>query len=108
MDLKKIQKKIWKFQLDSFNSKLMSKKVKDEKFYSLGLAGEVGEYLNMIKKEWRGDKKFSLSEKGEELADIFIYLVLLISVLDLDLEEIVLKKFEKVKDRIFKGYYSKS
>lgn len=65
----------------------------DRRFLALALSGEVGELLNLIKKEWRGDfnKRFLASSSFrtplcEELADIRIYLELLAMSYGVDLD----------------------
>lgn len=56
-------------------------------FYALGLAGEVGEVANVIKKAQRGyDDGQQLREGiGAELADCFVYLLLLADECGVDL-----------------------
>lgn len=55
-------------------------------FYTLGLAGEVGEVANLVKKMVRGVyEKPPEVDIGAELADIFTYLLLLADELDVDL-----------------------
>jgi NTP pyrophosphatase (non-canonical NTP hydrolase) len=65
------------------------------------LTGEVGEAANIIKKVRRGD--FPLNDAreilGDELADIMIYLDLLAFQCGIDLEEAVIRKFNKVSDK---------
>lgn len=51
-------------------------------FYGVGLVGEAGEVANVIKKRMRGEPTDSI---GEELADVFTYLVLLADELGVDL-----------------------
>ncbi|MGB9674499.1 MAG: MazG nucleotide pyrophosphohydrolase domain-containing protein [Nanopusillaceae archaeon] len=112
MDMKEIFEIQNKFQMEAFPDFW---KIKDEKdFYNkllylgLALSGEVGELNNMIKKLYRS--KFFKNEKieidkekiGEELADIFIYIILLCLLLDIDLEKEYLKKLEKNKNRFIK------
>ena len=54
-------------------------------FYALGLAGEVGEVANLVKKVMRGDDMSTLEGIGTELADCFTYLLLLADELGVDL-----------------------
>jgi NTP pyrophosphatase (non-canonical NTP hydrolase) len=56
-------------------------------FYSLALAGEVGELCNIVKKYVRTGNETRLREGGigSELADIFTYLLLLCDELKIDL-----------------------
>ena len=52
------------------------------------LAGEVGEFANVVKKTVRGDISFSDAKPAlaEELADAFIYIVKICNQMDVDLE----------------------
>ncbi len=49
----------------------------DRNFLALAFAGEVGELLNLIKKDWRGDGGDRRQKIAEEAADSRIYLELL-------------------------------
>lgn len=49
----------------------------DRLFCALAFAGEVGEVLNLIKKDWRGDSGDRSNDLAGELADCRIYLELL-------------------------------
>lgn len=54
--------------------------------YALGLAGEVGEVANVVKKMQRdGDSAVLTEGLGAELADVFVYLLLLADECDVDL-----------------------
>lgn len=58
-------------------------------FYSLGLAGEAGEVANLTKKsmrKWSAEGEWVDAEDiGEELADVFTYLLLLADECEVDL-----------------------
>ena len=56
------------------------------RFLALAFAGEVGELLNLIKKDWRGDGDWRDGPVFEELADVRIYLELLATALGYDLD----------------------
>lgn len=54
--------------------------------YALGLAGEVGEVCNVVKKQMRDGEHALLDEGlGGELADCFVYLLLLADECGVDL-----------------------
>lgn len=55
-------------------------------FDALGLAGEVGEVANLVKKVMRGDDVSTLEGIGAELADCFTYLLLLADEMGVDIE----------------------
>lgn len=61
-------------------------------------AGEMGELCNMLKKMKRG-KKIAKSKVADEIADTVMYLDLLATRLDIDLETAVRRKFNIVSDR---------
>lgn len=49
----------------------------DRRYNALSFAGEVGEVLNLLKKDWRGDPGDRAPDLADELADCRIYLELL-------------------------------
>lgn len=56
--------------------------------WALGLCGEVGEVANVVKKQSRDGDSAELSEGvGAELADVFVYLLLLADECGVDLVE---------------------
>lgn len=76
----------------------------DLRFLSLALAGEVGEFCNLIKKAWRGDitkkkRRRWKAETREELADIRIYLELVARAMDVDLDDAVREKLPELRRR---------
>lgn len=50
----------------------------DLRFLALSLAGETGEFANIIKKEWRGDGALDQAKAADELADVVSYANLLL------------------------------
>ncbi len=67
-------------------------------YWSTALAGEVGEFCNLVKKYAR-DGFIDWDRFGEELADIFIYLHLTAEQLGIDLPEVILKKVKEVNEK---------
>jgi NTP pyrophosphatase (non-canonical NTP hydrolase) len=56
----------------------------------LGIAGEVGEFVNLVKKFNRSDTGLiDRQAASQELADIAIYLLDICHTLDIDLEEAI-------------------
>lgn len=106
-ELKEIQKQ---FDLQHTAAKLPlyieinENNTQDLEHLAVCLAGEVGEFCNILKKVVRGDFSWNESKHAlsEELADIFIYLIKISNQTGIDLESEVLKKIEKNKTR-FKG-----
>lgn len=103
-ELKKIQKK---FDLEHtgerqpFYIDINENNVQDLEHLAVCLAGEVGEFCNVLKKITRGDLNWDASKSAlsEELADVFIYLLKISNQADIDIEQETLKKIEKNKDR---------
>ena len=60
-------------------------------FWGCALAGEVGELCNLIKKGERGQLIFDRDLK-EEIADVFIYLVLVAKHYHIDIESAITHK----------------
>ncbi len=67
-------------------------------YWGCAIAGEVGELCNLIKKLER-DNEFDEEKFKEELADIFIYTVLIARWFGIDLLEAILEKIKIVKAR---------
>lgn len=103
-ELKKIQKK---FDLEHTGEKqpfyidINENNVQDLEHLAVCLAGEVGEFCNVLKKITRGDLNWDTSKSAlsEELADVFIYLLKISNQADIDIEQETLKKIEKNKGR---------
>lgn len=88
IDLKDIQKQVYKNKLDKgFNVTDVSKEF-------VLTYGEMAEAYEAYRK-----KKDSV---GEELADVMIYLLGLAEILDIDLEKELLRKMEINKNRVYK------
>jgi NTP pyrophosphatase (non-canonical NTP hydrolase) len=105
-------KQLTKYQLD-FDKKRgfdnnKPRNLDDLIFNSIAISGELGEFLNLVKKKirkekyekLRGDEKeISEEELKEELIDVFIYFLKICAILDIDIEKEYFKKLEKVKSR---------
>ena len=72
--------------------------------WGCALAGEVGELCNFLKKRLRGQ---DIPDKAiaDEIADVMIYLCLLSSRMNIDLEQAVISKFNEVSQRKGSSYY---
>lgn len=88
IDLKQIQKDVYKNKIDKgFN-------VTDVPIEFCLTYGELAEAYEAYRKKQ--------DDVGEELADVVIYILGLCSILDIDLEEELLRKVEKNKHREYK------
>lgn len=68
------------------------------KFYTLELAGEVGEMANIIKKMWRSGESEDLWEKlREEAADVLISYLLFLNSSGIDIDKAFEEKIEKLR-----------
>lgn len=67
-------------------------------FYALGLSGEVGEVANVVKKWQRGYEGLP-QPIGDELADVFTYLLLLADECGVDLMDEYTKKVQINEER---------
>jgi NTP pyrophosphatase (non-canonical NTP hydrolase) len=87
IDLQQLQKEVFENKLaKGFNTTDVS--------FEFGLTyGELGEAFDAYRKK--------LPDLGEELADVAIYLLGLASILNINLEEEILKKVEKNKKRAY-------
>ena len=103
-ELKEIQKK---FDLghegakQPFYIEITENNISDLEHLAVCLAGEVGEFCNVLKKVTRGDFGWNQAklELSEELADVFIYLIKISNQADIDIENAVLNKIKKNKLR---------
>ncbi len=71
---------------------------------SLGLAGEVGEYIEIIKKDVFHDVKPDREKVKKELGDVLWYLVYSADAWDMSIEEIALENVKKLRARYPAGF----
>jgi len=71
---------------------------------ALGLAGEAGEFANMIKKMTAHGHPLDVEVLGEELGDVMWYLAEAASTCGLDLGKIGGKNIEKLRKRYPEGF----
>jgi NTP pyrophosphatase (non-canonical NTP hydrolase) len=90
----------------------LEKKIEKLKYSIIALTGELGELAEPVKKFLRESEKTGIKKNDyenlkeqikEELADIFIYLIKLANLLDIDLKQECFKKINKNKNR-FKNF----
>lgn len=76
-------------------------------FYGLALAGECGELANNLIKAMRvgGTKEAKYQAICSEIADVYIYTILLAQTNEIDLEQTVRDKVKIIIERARSGYY---
>ena len=81
-------------------------------YTALGLAGEVGEICNEIKKVYRDDDGIFTAERRakliDEFGDVFWYLARVTDELDIALPDIVERNMAKLEDRLSRNVISGS
>lgn len=70
----------------------------------LGLAGEAGETLDMIKKWISHEKPFDEEHAKKELGDVMWYVAMMCESFGWDLDEILQMNVDKLKARYPKGF----
>lgn len=70
----------------------------------LGLAGEVGEFLDMVKKWIFHKKPLDRDHLQKELGDVMWYVALICHAMGWDLDVILVKNVAKLKDRYPEGF----
>lgn len=79
-----------------------SKKVKDGytvEVFALGLGGETGEVLDIIKKSRRDKKPIDINHMKEELGDVYWYLANLCTSFGFSIDEVLEYNINKLKER---------
>jgi NTP pyrophosphatase (non-canonical NTP hydrolase) len=71
---------------------------------ALGLAGESGEVIDLIKKHLFHGKPLDRDKAIEELGDVFWYIQCLAEALDVSIGEVAQKNAAKLKKRYPKGF----
>lgn len=74
------------------------------KNFCLGLAGEVGEVIEPIKKFLYHGKEFNKNELKKELGDVFWYVTAIALVNGIDVEQIVQENKQKLEARYPNGF----
>jgi len=73
--------------------------------WALGIAGEAGEYCELIKKHtFHGKKPLDLDAARKELGDILFYVAMAAKNLHLSLEEVAKANLTKLRARYPKGF----
>lgn len=67
--------------------------------FLLGLGGEAGEVMEIVKKSIRDDKPIDIPHLKEELGDVMWYVANICTIFGLDLQEIVDENIDKLSAR---------
>lgn len=70
---------------------------------SVGLAGEVGEVMELLKKHVRDNTPIDKQHLACELGDCLVYLIRIANKFDLTLEDVVNAVADKLEKRLAKG-----
>lgn len=73
---------------------------------ALGMAGETGETVDIIKKHVIYGKDLDKNKVIEECGDILYYMAVLLDSVGSDIPDAVQKNYEKLSRRYYKGSYS--
>lgn len=72
-------------------------------FYTIGLAGEVGEVSEKVKKHYRDGAALDRAAVTKELGDVLWYLAAIANVLGIKLSEVAAANIEKLESRSARG-----
>ena len=70
----------------------------------MGLCGESGEAIDIVKKHLAQGHELNREKLIKELGDIAWYLAEMATVLDIELEEVLVRNIEKLKKRYPEGF----
>ena len=83
----------------SRTSAVLDTKWQDEMHYVMGMVTEVGELMDVYKKELAYDKPMDVINMAEEIGDLMWYIANYCRVMGFDFEEILEKNIAKLKAR---------
>src|SRR5690625_504947 len=72
--------------------------------YTLGLIGEAGEVVELIKKQEFHGHIVNVGDIVKELGDVFWYVSEIASLFNIELNDVALENIEKLKDRYPQGF----
>ncbi len=73
---------------------------------ALGIAGEAGEIVDVVKKNYAYKKPIDMAHLEEELGDVMYYIVMMTLFAGISLEDCLRKNIEKLNKRYPTGSYS--
>ena len=71
---------------------------------SLGMSGEVGEVVELVKKQLVQDQRLDILKLKKELGDVLWYMAIMIDQIDSSFEEIMALNVAKLKERYANGF----
>ncbi len=71
---------------------------------AMGLCGEAGEVIDLIKKHLANRTPLDLEHTKKEMGDVMWYMAELATVLGFSLEEVLVSNIEKLKKRYPRGF----
>ncbi len=96
------------YEYQEMAKRTMLDKCKSLANVGLGLTGESGKAVNLIKKHLFQGQKLNKDKLIEKLGDTLWYIVLAAETLGIELGEIASKNIEKLQQRYPNGYFDKS
>lgn len=99
--------------LDANYPNVIERMNSNEKLYnlmhgSLGLSGETGECVDMIKKAIIFGKQLDIDNIKEECGDILYYMNVILTAIDSSFEEVMQQNYNKLSKRFPNGFSEKS
>lgn len=73
----------------------------------LGISGEAGEVIDLVKKSIYYNKELDLIKVTEELGDLMFYIVNLASSLGISMHDVLIQNVEKLEKRFPNGFSKK-
>ena len=73
---------------------------------AMGMAGETGETVDIIKKHVIYGKELDITKVVEECGDVLYYMAVLLDSVGSNIPEAMQKNYEKLSARYYKGTYS--
>jgi NTP pyrophosphatase (non-canonical NTP hydrolase) len=90
----------------AFVKTLMGSEKNERAVHALGLAGEAGEVVDMLKKHWGHKKPLDRDALRKELGDVLWYVAALAEQFDMDLENVAECNVAKLNARYPNGFVS--
>ena len=85
-------------------AKLMANQTEDRLHAAIGIAGEAGELVDAVKKNWVYNKPLDSDNVIEECGDILFYVQAMLNTFGLTLQDAIMVNVEKLRKRYPDGY----